>query len=111
MNSKTSVTDDFGVERQRFWSRGFVCQIEKVNARGHIPFSTTLKQTDLKLESDLQHRNIFLGRIYPDAGSPPSAMMESKILPLKLSSMDFLRIRVRPLLFTENAIVQSRTGM
>ena len=33
-----------------------------------------------------------------------SAMMDSKILPLKLSCMDFPRIRVRLLLFTEYAI-------
>ena len=47
----------------------------------------------------------------PDAGSPPSAVMEYKMFPLKLSSMDFSRIRVRLLLLIENAIVQSRTGM
>ena len=40
-----------------------------------------------------------------------SAMMEPKMLPQKLSCMDFPRIRVRLLLFTEYAIVKSRTGM
>ena len=40
-----------------------------------------------------------------------SAMMESKMLPLKLSCMDFPRIRVRLLQFTEYVIVKSRTGM
>ena len=39
------------------------------------------------------------------------AMMEPKMLPLKLSCMDLPRIRVRLLLFTENAVVRSRTGM
>ena len=47
----------------------------------------------------------------PDARSTPSVMMESKMLPLTLSSMDFSRIRVRLLLLTEYAIVQSGTGM
>ena len=47
----------------------------------------------------------------PDASPPPSTLMESKMLPLKLSSMDFSQIRVRPLLFPEYTIVQSRTGM
>ena len=30
---------DWGAKRSRFWSRGFVFQIEKLKARGHIPFS------------------------------------------------------------------------
>ena len=47
----------------------------------------------------------------PDARSLPFAMMESKILPLKLSSMDFLQIRVHCFLFTEYIIAQSLTGM
>ena len=38
-------------------------------------------------------------------------MIESKMLPLKLSAMDFPRIRVRLLLFTEYVIVKSSTGM
>ena len=28
---------DFGGKRLRFWSRGFVSQVKKVNACGHIP--------------------------------------------------------------------------
>ena len=40
-----------------------------------------------------------------------SAIMEPKMLPLKLSCMDFPRIRVHLLLFTEYAIVKSRKGM
>ena len=46
----------------------------------------------------------------PDEGYPPSAMTESKRVPLKLSSMNFPRIGVRSLLFT-HTIVQKRTGM
>ena len=45
------------------------------------------------------------------SGSPPSTMIESKMLPLKLSAMDFPRIRVRLLLFTEYVIIKSSTGM
>ena len=37
MNSKTSRAVDFGGKSVRFWSRGFVCQMKKVNACGHIP--------------------------------------------------------------------------
>ena len=36
-NSKTSVADDFGDKRLRFWSRGFACQTKMVNACGDIP--------------------------------------------------------------------------
>ena len=79
----------------------FLCiATKKVNARGHIPLSLFERLETQKRSAKLGH----LPGKYPDAGSPPSAMMESKMLPLKLSSMDFPRTGVRPLLFTENAM-------
>ena len=85
------MTVDYGAKCQRSWSRGFVCQIQKVNARAHIPFSLLLKSVVHTSES-----TIILMRAHnattenPDASSPPSAMIEPKMLPLKLSFMDFL---------------------
>ena len=34
---KTCVTVDFDAKRQRFRSRGLVCQSKKLNPRDHIP--------------------------------------------------------------------------
>jgi len=85
------MTVDCGAKRQRHWSCGFVCQIQKVNAHAHILFSLLVKSVVRTSESTIilmEAHNATTEN--PDAGSPPSAMIESKMLPLKLSFMDFL---------------------
>jgi len=62
-----------------------------VNAHAHIPFSLLLKSVVRTSESTI----ILMGAHNattenPNASSLPSAMIESKMLPLKLSFMDFL---------------------
>ena len=66
-----------------------------MNARAHIPFSLLTSPVQFVVRTSI--------RSQPFDGP--------KMLPLKLSSMDFSRITVRLLLLTEYAIVQSRTGM
>ena len=63
-----------------------------MNARAHIPFSLTdFAGPDCCSHFGVNHlmgaHNATTEN--PEAGSPPSAMMRSKMLPLKLSSMDF----------------------
>ena len=92
----------FGVKQQRSASCGFAYQMKKVNARGYIPLRSDFVVRAFRFATSVQ-----VPGKYPDDASPPLAIIVSIILPLRLSSMGFPDINVLPLLFTENAIIES----